>query len=85
MKNKILFHVIIIIIIAIPVAFLFYGWASLNYESQPDYKYTEVTRIVITADLAEHFTIQKSQWGVVKHPKKAIFRANGAVEHRVER
>ena len=44
MKNKILFHAIIIIIIAIPVAFLFYGWASLNYESQPDYKYTEVTR-----------------------------------------
>ena len=44
MKNKVLFHTIIIVLIALPVAFLFYSWSRSSYDSSPDYKYTDVTR-----------------------------------------
>lgn len=44
MKNRVVFHVTIMMLIAIPMSFLFYGWISLNYDSSPRYEYTEVTR-----------------------------------------
>ena len=44
MKNKTLFHTLMIILIAIPVAFLFYRGVSLDREASPNYKYTEVTK-----------------------------------------
>lgn len=43
MKKKIGVHIALIILLAIPLFFLFYAWTNLNSQTDPEYRYETVT------------------------------------------
>lgn len=43
MKKKISMHIALIVLLAIPLFFLYWGWLNLNSKSEPEYRYENVT------------------------------------------
>ena len=58
MKKKIAIHVTLIVLLAIPLFFLFWGWLNLNSKTDPEYRYETVTatepRVYVTRT-GEHY------------------------------